>query len=88
MKAESDDKTSNLNQWDNMTCDKSFWICVHRVRTRVQMFYVQLLFCFWFTGELVLTTAALKAYRVEYFPGDDTAQFKLCNNFYKVCKTN
>jgi hypothetical protein len=31
---------------------------------------------------------ATAAYLVEYFPGENTAQFKLCNNCYKVCKTS
>jgi hypothetical protein len=33
-------------------------------------------------------TVAMAAYQVKYFPGENTAQFKICNNCYKVCKTN
>jgi hypothetical protein len=39
----------------------------------------------WFLRDLKV---AIAAYLVEYFPGENTAQLKLCNNCYKVCKTN
>jgi hypothetical protein len=42
----------------------------------------------WFLRDLKVATAAMAAYLVEYFPGENTAQFKLCNNCYKVCETN
>jgi hypothetical protein len=44
--------------------------------------------CLWFLQDLKVATAAMVAYLVEYFPGVNTAQFKLCNNCYKVCKMN
>jgi hypothetical protein len=42
----------------------------------------------WFLRDLKVATAAMAAYQVEYFPGKNTAQFRFCNNCYKVCKTN
>jgi hypothetical protein len=42
----------------------------------------------WFIRDLKVATAAMVAYLVEYFPDESTVQFKLCNNCYKVCKTN
>jgi hypothetical protein len=44
--------------------------------------------CLWFLWDLKVATTAMAAYLVEYFPSENTAQFKLCNNCYKVCKMN
>jgi hypothetical protein len=42
----------------------------------------------WFQRDLKVATTAMAAYLVEYFPGENTAQFKVSNNCYKVCNMN